>query len=311
MLRYDIERGITTHWGGLNAVRIAMGEELDDIAKKASYYNRRGRKTQYILVELFTEWAKLNKFKVSNQKETKVGPKHRLEFVCTNKKVYGVDITNSKTKGSVEQKWKKKKYHEYVDEFWIVVVANKWDEEQYEKWNLDAPHNVLVIDYRKIESFLNGFNANYVPFNIPEDKKMKLKALAECTFYNKEKIKQITSTLGIDHKLKEYVSNYSRGQKLRIALSRVLLIEPELLFLDEPLLGMDPKTSRELIKILLNLNKTILLTSHQMQIVQQLCERIAFLNRGSVIKIDTQENFINILSHFIRLRFNPYLALGD
>lgn len=120
----------------------------------------------------------------------------------------------------------------------------------------------------------------------------------------KERIKEITTTLGIDHKLKEYVSNYSRGQKLRIALSRILLIESELLFLDEPLLGLDPKTTRELIKILLGLNKTILLTSHQMNVVQQLCQRIAFLNRGNVIKIDTQENFVDILKHFIRVRFN-------
>ncbi|MFX1393678.1 MAG: ATP-binding cassette domain-containing protein [Promethearchaeota archaeon] len=120
----------------------------------------------------------------------------------------------------------------------------------------------------------------------------------------KEKIKQITTLLGIDQKLKEYVSNYSRGQKLRIALSRILLIEPDLLFLDEPLLGMDPKTTRDLIKILLGLNKTILLTSHQMHVVQQLCKRIAFLNRGNIIKIDTKENFVDILKHFIRVRFN-------
>ncbi|MFX0186734.1 MAG: ATP-binding cassette domain-containing protein [Candidatus Hodarchaeota archaeon] len=120
----------------------------------------------------------------------------------------------------------------------------------------------------------------------------------------REKIKEVTSILGINHKLKEYVSNYSRGQKLRMALSRILLIEPELLFLDEPLLGMDPKTTRELIKILVGLDKTILLTSHQMHVVQQLCERIAFLNRGNIIKIDTKENFIDILRHFIRISFN-------
>jgi len=121
-----------------------------------------------------------------------------------------------------------------------------------------------------------------------------------------EKIKDITSTLGIYDKLKEYVSSYSRGQKLRLALSRVLLIEPEILFLDEPLLGMDPKTIREIIKILLELNKTILLTSHQMHVVQQLCERIAFLNRGNIIKIDTKENFVNMLTHFIRIRFSIF-----
>jgi ABC-2 type transport system ATP-binding protein len=119
-----------------------------------------------------------------------------------------------------------------------------------------------------------------------------------------QKIKDIATTLGIYDKLGEYVSNYSRGQKLRVALARVLLIEPEILFLDEPLLGLDPKTTRDLISILLDLNKTILLTSHQMHIVEQLCERIAFLNKGNVIKIDTQENYKKLLSEFIRISFD-------
>ncbi len=122
----------------------------------------------------------------------------------------------------------------------------------------------------------------------------------------KQKIKDITTNLGIYNKLGDYVSNFSRGQKLRIALSRVLLIDADLLFLDEPLLGLDPKTTRELIKILLDLNKTILLTSHQMHVVQQLCERIAFLNKGNVIKVDTHDNYIKLLSEFIKIRFNIF-----
>lgn len=121
-----------------------------------------------------------------------------------------------------------------------------------------------------------------------------------------EKIKEVSSNLGIFDKLGEYVSNYSRGQKLRLALSRVLLIDADILFLDEPLLGLDPKTTRYLVKVLLGLNKTILLTSHQMHIVQQLCERIAFLNQGNIIKIDTQDNYINLLSEFIKIRFDIY-----
>ena len=123
---------------------------------------------------------------------------------------------------------------------------------------------------------------------------------------SKEKIKEITTNLGIYGKLGEYVSTYSRGQKLRIALARVLLIEADILFLDEPLLGLDPNTTRELIKILLGLNKTILLTSHQMYIVQQLCERIAFLNKGNLIKIDTQDNYINLISEFRKIQLDIY-----
>lgn len=121
-----------------------------------------------------------------------------------------------------------------------------------------------------------------------------------------KKIREITTNLGIYNKLDQYVSNYSRGQKLRIALARVLLIDADILFLDEPLLGLDPKTTRKLIKILLGLNKTILLTSHQMHIVEKLCGRIAFLTNGGIIRIDNQENYIKLLSEFVRIRFDIY-----
>jgi ABC-2 type transport system ATP-binding protein len=118
----------------------------------------------------------------------------------------------------------------------------------------------------------------------------------------KEKINQITTTLGINHKLKEYVSNYSRGQKLRIAISRVLLIEPEVLFLDEPTAGLDPKTTNEIIDFLKNLNLSILFTSHQMEVVSKLCNSIAFLKKGNIIKIDSTENFKSIFTNKVKVQ---------
>ena len=79
--------------------------------------------------------------------------------------------------------------------------------------------------------------------------------------------------------------------KLKLALARILLINPKILFLDEPMLGLDPKSVIEVIDILKNLNKTIFLTSHQMSVVEKLCDRIAFLNKGEILRVDTKENF--------------------
>lgn len=123
----------------------------------------------------------------------------------------------------------------------------------------------------------------------------------------KEKIKDITTQLGIYKWLPQYVEKYSRGMKLRLALSRVLLIEPDIFFLDEPMLGLDPESVKKVIQILINLKKTILLTSHQMHIVEQLCERIAFLNKGVVIKVDTLQNFQKLIREtiYIKVEISP------
>ena len=102
--------------------------------------------------------------------------------------------------------------------------------------------------------------------------------------------------------LKVYVSNYSQGMKLKLAFARILLIDPKILFLDELMYGLDPTSVKVIIEMVKSLNKTILLTSHQMRIVEQLCERIAFLNQGEILKIGNQENFKKFITDKINIR---------
>ncbi|HEC37022.1 MAG TPA: ABC transporter ATP-binding protein [bacterium] len=110
--------------------------------------------------------------------------------------------------------------------------------------------------------------------------------------YNK-KIYDLSDKLNLTEWLHQYVENYSAGMKVKLALARVLLIDPKILFLDEPMLGLDPKIAKSIVDILMKFNKTIFLTSHQMNIVESLCNRIAFLREGKIKKVDTKENFKN------------------
>lgn len=127
-----------------------------------------------------------------------------------------------------------------------------------------------------------------------------------CKIYNirdyKERIKNVAERLGLQDWLNQYVENYSTGMKVKLALARVLIIDPKILFLDEPMLGLDPKSVRSIIKILLDFKKTIFLTSHQMNVVQSICDRIAFLKQGSIIKVDTQENFKKVVTDKIKIQ---------
>lgn len=118
----------------------------------------------------------------------------------------------------------------------------------------------------------------------------------------KEKIYRLTDKLNLSQWLNQYVATYSKGMKLKLALARVLLTEPKILFLDEPMLGLDPITVKEVITFLQNQNKTIFLTSHQMNVVSKLCDRIAFLKKGEIIKVGTQEEFKKLVYEKINFR---------
>jgi fluoroquinolone transport system ATP-binding protein len=89
------------------------------------------------------------------------------------------------------------------------------------------------------------------------------------------------------------VSQYSKGMKTRLSVARSFLHEPELLFLDEPTAGLDPVNSRrikDLIRTKKVQGKTIFLTTHDMQIAEELCDRVGLVVDGEIKLIDTPRN---------------------
>ncbi|KKM98495.1 hypothetical protein LCGC14_1157420 [marine sediment metagenome] len=110
-----------------------------------------------------------------------------------------------------------------------------------------------------------------------------------CKIYNipnyEEKIKKMVGEFGLEKWLFQYVENFSSGMKMKLALCRTLLLERKILFLDEPTLGLDVKSVSFIVNKLKNINKTIFLTSHDMNVVEKLCNRIAFINNGKILKI--------------------------
>lgn len=88
------------------------------------------------------------------------------------------------------------------------------------------------------------------------------------------------------------VKKLSKGMKQRVLLIRSMLHQPKLLFLDEPTSGLDPASAEQIHKLLLELNQkgmTILLTSHNMEEVEKLCDRVAFLDEGTIKAMGTIE----------------------
>ncbi len=105
-----------------------------------------------------------------------------------------------------------------------------------------------------------------------------------------EKIKDMTKKFGIYDWLYQYVENFSSGMKMKLALCRTLLLERKILFLDEPTIGLDIKSKLFFIDVIKNLDRTIFITSHDLAIIEGLCDKIAFIDKGKIIKfLDKEE----------------------
>ena len=124
----------------------------------------------------------------------------------------------------------------------------------------------------------------------------------------KKKIEVLTEEFGLTKWLNQYVEYFSSGMKMKLALCRTLLLDRKIMFLDEPTLGLDVKTKAFIINKLKESNKTIFLTSHDMSIVDKLCDRIAFLNNGKIIKIGTQSEIQSLMRSDIKIKVE---ILGD
>ncbi len=109
----------------------------------------------------------------------------------------------------------------------------------------------------------------------------------------KQRIPYLLELVGLSGRGDEKVGNYSRGMKQRLHVARTLLHDPEVLFLDEPTIGLDPVGAREFRHVIRNLQseeKTILLTTHYMFEADSLCQRVAVINQGHIVALDTPEN---------------------
>lgn len=99
-------------------------------------------------------------------------------------------------------------------------------------------------------------------------------------------------------KAKSYVEQLSGGQRQRFSIAAALINKPRVLFLDEPTTGLDPQARRHLWDLIRNIKKqgiTVVLTTHYMDEAELLCDRIAIMDNGKIVTIDTPKNLIKAL----------------
>ena len=115
----------------------------------------------------------------------------------------------------------------------------------------------------------------------------------------KEKINQIIEKTGLKEVEKKLIKNLSRGYKQRVSMAGALVGTPKILILDEPTVGLDPKQITEIRSLIKELGKThtVILSSHILSEVSQICNKVIIINKGKIVAIDTPENLENKVSN--------------
>lgn len=116
----------------------------------------------------------------------------------------------------------------------------------------------------------------------------------------KQKMAEVLDIIGLTDRSKDVVKKFSGGMKRRLNIGVALLHDPEFLIMDEPTVGIDPQSRNYILETVKRLNKekgmTILYTSHYMEEVEYLCDRIYIMDRGNVIAVGTKEEIKDLLS---------------
>lgn len=111
------------------------------------------------------------------------------------------------------------------------------------------------------------------------------------------KVRELLHIVGIGDKEKSYPSQLSGGQKQRVAIARALANDPDILLCDEATSALDPQTTDEVLRLLKNLNEkmnlTIVIITHEMQVVKEICHKVAVMEKGEIIE---RGNIVDVFS---------------
>jgi ABC-2 type transport system ATP-binding protein len=115
----------------------------------------------------------------------------------------------------------------------------------------------------------------------------------------KERVEDVLRVVSLTDRADDVVEKFSGGMKRRVNIAAGLIHQPRLLFLDEPTVGVDPQSRNHIFESVLRLNRergmSIIYTSHYMEEVELLCNRVAIIDQGEIIALDTIKNLIALL----------------
>ncbi|MEH2465401.1 methionine ABC transporter ATP-binding protein [Nostoc sp.] len=145
---------------------------------------------------------------------------------------------------------------------------------------------------------------------VAENIAFPLEVIGYSRFKRRAKVEELISLVGLKGKADAYPAQLSGGQKQRVGIARALAGEPKVLLSDEATSALDPQTTRSILELLRDLNKrmglTILLITHEMAVVKQICDSVAILNAGRVVEKGYVSDLIAKPESFLSQEFFPH-----
>lgn len=117
--------------------------------------------------------------------------------------------------------------------------------------------------------------------------------------YIKEKGDELLAENDLIHRADELIEAYSHGMKQRLVLANALLHDPSVLIVDEPMIGLDPHGAKRIksrFRQLADLGKTVFLSTHSLDVAQEVCDRVGILYQGKLVALDTVDGLLNMQS---------------
>ncbi len=138
------------------------------------------------------------------------------------------------------------------------------------------PENVPLYDWMRVDSYLEFVaRAKKVPSR-----------------QRRAEVERVSQAVGIHEVMGKIIKWLSKGYKQRVGLAQALIGDPPILILDEPTIGLDPRQIREIRNLIKSFsrNRTVILSTHILPEVSQVCDRVIIINKGSIVAEDTPEN---------------------
>ena len=183
---------------------------------------------------------------------------------------------------------------------------------------LNLSNSKLTLERRKIGMIFQHFNllsSRTVEENIAFP--MELEGISKSQI--KTKVDELLYLVGIHEKAKEYPTNLSGGQKQRVAIARALANNPTVLLCDEATSALDPATTKSILRLLKEINQrlnlTILLITHEMEVINSICDEVGIIEDGKLVEHGTVEEIFtnpkeNITQEFIKSSLDIALPLS-
>lgn len=161
----------------------------------------------------------------------------------------------------------------------------------------------------------------YLPENVPLYSWMRVKSYLGFVSRAKgvsassrdEEIQRVAAAVGINHVMGRIIRTLSKGYKQRVGLAQALIGDPPILVLDEPTIGLDPrqiKDIRELVKSFAR-NRTVILSTHILPEVSQVCDRVIIINKGTIVAEDTPSNLTRLHTKASRIALTVKAPVED